>query len=69
MPKNYNKHFRVTWDIDIYAPNAKEAAKRALNVYQCDPTSTATVFGVTEMNESTGKPKGKEKTIDLTPDC
>jgi hypothetical protein len=50
--------YRVTWEIDIEAKSAKEAAKQALFV-QRDPYSTATVFDVA-YDKITGKgPKKK----------
>lgn len=37
------KHFRVSWEIDIWAETAEQAAEKALEI-QRDPESTATVF-------------------------
>jgi hypothetical protein len=48
---------RVTWEIDIEADNAREAARKALQIQQ-KPDSTATVFKVTD-------PDGKVADFDL----
>ena len=45
--------YRVTWEIDIEAKSAKEAAKQALFI-QRDPESTATIFDVA-YHKVTGK--------------
>lgn len=41
------KLYHVVWEIDIYAPSPREAAKEAQAIQQ-DKESTATVFDVTE---------------------
>jgi hypothetical protein len=43
-----NRQFIVTWEIDVYAKNAKEAAEKALTT-QRDPDSIATYFGVKDV--------------------
>jgi hypothetical protein len=37
--------YRVTWEIDIEADSARDAARKAQEI-QLDPSSTATVFKV-----------------------
>lgn len=46
-------HYLVTWEIDVEANSPQEAAKLALAI-QRDPESTATFFGVRDVD---GKPK------------
>lgn len=40
-----NKHYRVVWEIDIWASTPRKAAEEALKM-QRDPNGTATVFDV-----------------------
>ncbi len=46
MAKKY-KPYRVRWEIDVDAPNVKEAARKALEI-QRDENSQATFFEVTD---------------------
>ena len=39
------KTFKVTWEIELYAESAEDAARAALKI-QRDPDSSATVFNV-----------------------
>ena len=41
------KLYHVVWEIDVYAPSPREAAKEAQAIQQ-DKEATATVFDVTE---------------------
>lgn len=54
-------HYRVGWEIDIYADTAEEAARKALAI-QRNPASIATVFNVT------GGPEPFEQQVDLSPE-
>jgi len=56
-----NREYHVSWEIEVYASSAKEAAKKALAIHR-DPTSTATVFDVTPTE---GRNAGQTKHIDL----
>lgn len=49
--------FKVTWEIELEAETALEAARQALAI-QRDPASTATVFTVVD-------PEGRVEQIDL----
>lgn len=49
--------FKVTWEIELEAETALEAARAALAI-QRDPASTATVFTVVD-------PEGRVEQIDL----
>ena len=40
-----NKHYRVVWEIDVWASTPRKAAEEALKM-QRDPKGTATVFDV-----------------------
>jgi len=51
--------YRVKWDIDLDAKNARDAARQALKIHR-DPASIATVFDVMDAN-------GKHITIDTGP--
>lgn len=50
--------YRVTWTIELDADYPRSAANKALEM-QRDPTSTATVFTVTDVED------GREWEIDL----
>lgn len=48
MPKNFQqKGYRVSWEIDIWALNPREAAEGA-RLMQSDISTTATVYEVRE---------------------
>lgn len=48
---NNSKHFRVIWEIDVWATSKEDAAQQALAI-QRDPTSIATVFDVLEEGDA-----------------
>ena len=63
------KHYKVKWEIDVWARTPNQAAVRALNI-QRDPNSHATIFTVEYHKETTfksGKRKSQyvRKTVDL----
>jgi hypothetical protein len=55
--------YRVVWEIDIDAANAREAAELA-RAAQVDPDSIATSFDVTAVDDK-GSPNGETVTVDL----
>lgn len=58
------RQFRVRWEIDVWAVNSLDAAEQA-RCTQLSSSSIATVFGVSMVNQKTGK-IGKPVEIDLT---
>jgi hypothetical protein len=58
--------WRVTWEIDLEAATAREAAEKALEIHR-RPTSIATVFEVYRLGHKNRR-LGKVEKIDLTSD-
>lgn len=53
-----DKHYRITWDIDIWADNPRDAAIQAETI-QLDPYSTASVYKFKDLDS------GQTGTVDL----
>lgn len=59
------KFYKVTWEIELFASDPKDAAEQALNYIQ---TGGAHVFKVQEIGEVTDKEIENPITIDLDED-